>query len=239
MKYIATCFLSMAVSFGLLTYDKPNVVNVGAQVCNSYVAIEQEGEIIGAGTVIRLGSETFVLTAYHVVSPGYAVATGNAGRAPIPVDTVPYRVMRDSKHYDSYPVWFTPTGEYGGDDFALLALPTGSRLPAATLAFDVTPRDGETVWYVGSPAGFPRYLERSILSRTDYPAFDSRWLVFGGGGWYGNSGGGLYVERSGRPVLAGVVSRMLQSGGFRALMANRSSRTYDFIRSYMDYRGMR
>ncbi len=69
---------------------------------------------------------------------------------------------------------------------------------------------GETVWYCGTTIGIHGCIEKSIVNLPKYTKDKHSYFAVNGGGWYGNSGGGCYVIRDGKPVLVGILVRLIK-----------------------------
>jgi S1-C subfamily serine protease len=73
------------------------------------------------------------------------------------------------------------------------------------------PTLGEDIWYMGYGAATQRWVEKSIVARRSWKREGGPWDFTGflvtGRGFYGNSGGPVFVERGERLVLAGIISQ--------------------------------
>lgn len=174
----------------------------------------------GAGTCLQVDGETLILTAAHVVARNIKVRGAKFTPSKvyyykqewdIPFPTLP---SIGGWHLDPLPasreadlVWYDPPEEEKGHDLALLRPRHAEGLRAAPLGLSETLEVGEDCWYVGTPNGLHGALERSIINRTDHQMGGNTFTVVNGNGWYGNSGGGLFVKREGGYRLVGVVTR--------------------------------
>lgn len=193
----------------------------------------------GSGTVIQLDGKPYVLTAFHVVEDMmwdvsvYYDVFGTKHEVKKRAE-VPFKDARGCP-YKGKVVFHTPVEEDGGHDLALLEVLGDPRgLHAAALDLDAEMTPGRAVWYIGTPAGVAASLERSIVSRTDYEG----WTMVNGNGWYGNSGGGLFVKRHGAFYLCGVVVRMTGTDNPKAaVLAQKPSTIKEFLSQYRTFNG--
>lgn len=196
-------------------HESAPVDQIEAEIVSPYVEVQLHGT--GAGTVIEIDGEVLVLTAAHVVE-GYSSETkkpytdengkpADETTQNIDIPTIRKKAGNDEMKGEAPVVWYSAPEESGGDDLALLKPKSPAGLKAARLLLTDNLRWGETTYYIGTPAGMHSRLERSIVSLRHARLLDRTWTATNGCGWYGNSGGGLYVERDGHYVLAGVVTR--------------------------------
>lgn len=181
----------------------------------------------GAGTVIEVEGEKLVLTAGHVVD-GYKVKGEDERPATIRKQA---EGLTSSQPADV--IYFSPVEEKRGNDLALLRPRNAKGLKPARLLLTPELQVGEPTWYVGTPMGEHSRLERSIVALLHYQALKRDWIATNGCGYFGNSGGGLYVERGGHYRLAGVITRI--SGNYPKAMVM-SKTPQDIARFLAAYR---
>ncbi len=100
---------------------------------------------------------------------------------------------------------------------------------------------GEDILFVGNPAGIWGMIHKTVVSRTDYivgadaPELgDATYTLATGPVWFGNSGGGLFVNRKGSYYLAGVVTRTFtpEKGSPKYMLAKTDKEVQAFLESY-------
>lgn len=173
---------------------------IRTDIVDPYVEVRTD-KGTGAGTYIKVGDEILVLTADHV-----AEGCLEAGEDEEEARTTPARLIRYSKSGKADRITLADVVYRGrkenkkGPDLALLRPRDVTAAPRyAVIPAKIEVELGEDCWYIGTPAGVHARLERSIISGLDADP----WHRFCGGttirtngcGWYGNSGGGLYVQR--------------------------------------------
>ncbi len=184
--------------------------NIDREVADPYVEIMSDKDVcIGAGTVLNVRGEIVVLTAGHV-----AQAVQQAGKKAHLRKCDGEGASRQWVA-DVFKVDFTDTHDLG-----LLTLKNTTGLVAARYTGKVKLNRGQDCWYIGTPGGLHGFLEKSIISVPLYMSDMKEWArgeedearreptprtAFNGNGYYGNSGGGLYVVEGGTYTLVGVV----------------------------------
>jgi S1-C subfamily serine protease len=152
-------------------------------VTSPCVSVVVDDRLQGAGVTILWGGRVCVLTAGHVVNGGQKFGVRRAGGR-----TVECELIKQGN-----PV-----------DLALLCPLDNLDCPAALLCSVEALKPGESLWTIGAPGG----LEGSLHPATvDVPCVRYRgrhYLRYAGDGWYGNSGGGVYVLRGGKWMLCGI-----------------------------------
>lgn len=171
---------------------------VQTDVCDPYVTVlTSDGKVNGAGTVVTVGSDTLILTAAHVVT-SQAVPTPAGLVFPYPI-----KVRSRGRQYGC------SVAVYSEDrDLVLLRPADPSGLTPARVAPSYTPARGEDVWYIGAGRLLEDSLERTILNRPDVQRGGRTYLAFNGNGWYGSSGGGVFVQQGSGYVLVSVVQEI-------------------------------
>jgi hypothetical protein len=192
---LATLILATALASVILATPAPAAASrLESEVLAPYVEIRQ-GDGIGSGVAITHQGKTRILTCSHIVS----------GEGPITLhqeDVMGQRWRWKAKLIKRTEI----TDEGSKADLALLSPNTPKDLTPARLPSSLRLVAGESCWYVGTPKGLHRSLERSIINRTRVQLWGGPRVLINGNGWYGNSGGPMYVNRDGRYVLAGIVS---------------------------------
>lgn len=157
----------------------------------------------GAGVHIRWKGETLVLTAAHVVEDDRAHETR---------PRLIFRGQGEDRSIEAEIVAYTRTVNAGGYDLALLKPAKKLDGRPAKLLLELELEVGEDAFMIGTPAGQYGQLDRCLISTTDFPVtgFKRTVTVVSGAGWYGNSGGPIYVEREGHWVLAGITTHLAQ-----------------------------
>jgi hypothetical protein len=165
------------------------------QVIDPYV--EVDGRVgLGAGVVLNIDGQLLVLTAAHVAN----CSLNEDGS---------YSPMQIKKQHDTEnmtTVWTCDVVAIcHGADLALLKprIPVGLK-PANFGA--ITPLErGEDCWYVGTAHGIHAGLEKSIVNRPFVTIRNHEFTAINGCGWYGNSGGPLFVKRRDDYMLVGII----------------------------------
>jgi hypothetical protein len=193
----------------------PAVPSFERQVLAPYVEVRRGGAV-GSGVVIRWRGKLRVLTCSHVAGDAKTVTLrqeDDQGKVTI----WSARVKRRSK-----------LDEPGNDpvDLALLE----PKAPLGLLPCRLSPGSlrlvaGEPCWYVGTPKGMHRSLERSIVNRPLMRLWGGKRVVVNGNGTYGSSGGPMFVRRGKQYVLAGIVSCFQRTNDARAPMGCESAET--------------
>lgn len=201
--------------------------SIKQDVVDSYVEVDVD-QGLGSGTSVKVGDEVLVLTAGHVVQDSQHVK--------IKRDFGPL----DSLESEAEVVAYSAPEENGGHDLALLKPKNLNGLRPAQIDTKTTLDVGEPVWFCGTPSGVHGLLDTGIISRLDFPVEDSArniktsWIVVSSaGGWFGNSGGGLFVEREGRHVLVGVVVRLVGDRERPHVGCQNQKTIEDFLGAYL------
>jgi S1-C subfamily serine protease len=182
---------------------------------------------LGSGTVVKVADEVLVLTAAHVVEG----AQNDGG---------PVHIRRERGHTTTLIscdiVRYSPPEESGGDDLALLKPADPAGLVPAALGLGEKLPAGRDVWYIGSPDGLHGSLERSIVNKPEhrFPKTGKQtFFLVNGSGYYGSSGGGVYVRNDeGKLVLVGVVTRAATGGPKTPLGCERPETVRKFLDGY-------
>lgn len=216
------------------------------EVLAPYVQVTASWSGTGAGTVIEVDGEKLILTAGHVVE-GYASEpapqTDEKGNKVVPEEktirkiTIRKETAETASELEAAVLWYSPPEEQGGNDLALLRPYKADTLRAAPLLDRGILHLGESTWYIGTPAGLHARLERSIVAVRGFRLYGRNWTITNGCGYYGSSGGGLYVLRDGRYVLAGVVTRMFTNNPKGALLVKTPADIRGFLESYKKHKG--
>lgn len=211
------------------------------QVIDPYVEV-RAGEGIGSGTVIEFNGEVLVLTAAHVV--GCCVKDTKAsvqdkdakdvGQVERHYEPVTIRRISPLRQLDVQAdiVLFSPVEESGGHDLALLKPRSTEGLKATRFSASAKMRPGQDAWYIGTPIGLHRSLEKSIINQTDMAWHGNIFTVTNGNGTFGNSGGGLFVRDDRGFCLVGVVVRKAHGGDNSPLMCQTQKTILAFLTKY-------
>jgi hypothetical protein len=183
-------------------------------------------EGIGAGTCLQVDGHVMILTAAHVVEPAhknkdleiFASQDDGATITNRRCEIVAYSAV-----------------EPDGNDLALLKPKCETGLIPAIFGPCAHLDPGEDCWIVGSPHGLHRCLEKTIINRTDYEHLGHTWTVCNAG-WYGDSGGGLYVDQCGHYVLVGVICRLVATDDPRSPVM---AQTQDVVNKFLTEYGAR
>lgn len=154
-----------------------------ASLLSASVRVENDN-LRGSGTFVKIDGRQYILTVRHVVAPedGPVVVPEDG---PVVVNKrLPAVVVFEDKE----------------KDLALLRLLDDRPHFCLTLG-TTSPQPGDEIWTVGRG-----YVEKTMLSK-----FDEEHALFSSFGWYGHSGGGVFVQERGEWKLVGVV-QMLESG---------------------------
>lgn len=192
-------------------------------VIDPYVEVRSDHGI-GSATVIRWKGETLILTAAHVVShegepekAGIVLRQESGGKT----------VEREAEV-----VHFSAPEEYGGHDLALLKPADASGLVAAKLGLKLKLTPGQDCWIIGTGGGIHRNLARTIINRTDFRAVKGNIFTLANDGWFGHSGGGLYVRDGEGYALAGVIVRIAWNGPRAPTLAQSQKTIAEFLGEY-------
>lgn len=197
-----------------LTSRPPLAGTIRRDVLAPYVEVRKGGRCTGSGVAIRAGGELLVLTAHHVVADGLG---RKSTRYAAPSDAFELVKHNSGKQrtWTARVVYFSPAeGDGPGVDLALLRPGKPEGLTPARSDFGARLEEGEDAWYVGTPRGLHRSLEKSIINRTDYRALRQAWVIVNGHGTFGNSGGPLFVRRGNDYVLVSVAARVVGGSSF-------------------------
>lgn len=170
----------------------------------------------GAGTVIKVGDEILVLTAAHVVAESAKAMepkTPEEAKRTLPEKNKPVFLCIETEHrrtvIQADIVGYSTTEDKGGTDLALVKPRDPAGLTPAIFCDQAKIEPGQECWYIGTPMGVHRMLEKTIVNRPLLEKNDHPYIVVNGQGTYGNSGGGLFVKSGDKYVLVGVVTRRL------------------------------
>jgi hypothetical protein len=190
---------------------------------------------LGSGQAIKLGDEILVLTAAHVVESLYGDDPKNPKNKPEQADLFRCDPNGDDVEICKADViFYSAPNDEGGHDLALLRPVSAKGLAPAHLGLDETLEQGEECWYVGSPDGYTGVLEKSVLAkvRTKMDTIPGEFLVVGGNGWHGNSGGGVYVVRRGQYELVGTITYIDTENPKSCLFCEPQEVIKDFLVAY-------
>ncbi len=179
-----TCFaLAGGISIGIYVPNNWPQERLDAQVIQPYVEVRADD---GCGAGVYLGNGK-ALTATHVVK-----------------DAARITLFQRSDGGKAIRTWAAAVLKTSGD-LALLSVPESNGLTPAKWDSKVAPIRGEECWYMGTPFALHGSLEKSIINKRAF--FNKQWnWVTNGHGYYGTSGGPLFVKRAGHYYLVGIVS---------------------------------
>lgn len=225
LTFVIVGVLSFAVTFVAL--DPATTRTVGESVRLAAVQVDQS-----SGVLVETKAGVMVVTAAHVAwdqEPAihFAHYTRLDGQdAPVvmvsnrPYESIRFRTLDDqTQEFVAKLVCYSPR-EAGPDGVDLALYQTDAwpqdMVPAKLAPYGWSPKVGTTAWYAGKTNGLPMLLERSIICDFNFPGqYDldgngRRYVAVGGFGYYGNSGGGIYVQPCPLmgPRLVGIVQRM-------------------------------
>lgn len=190
---------------------------VDTQMIAPYVEVRTDSGT-GSGVLIDLNGSQVVLTAKHVVDNAKEFTLVKKTDC----DCCETKWRADVLAIDP------------GNDIALLKprLPTG--LPSAKLIGGVVLERGEDCWYVGTHSRIHASFEKAIINRPCYEGESAygglhKFTLFNGNGWYGNSGGPLFVKRDDDYVVVGVVVQLAALNPRTPLCAERLEAIMEFL----------
>jgi hypothetical protein len=197
--------------------------SIDREVIAPYVEV-RVGNSVGAGTVVKTETGLVILTAAHVVADAHKNKNLEIFASQDDGATITERRCEI--------VAYSAPEEDGGNDLALLKPKCETGLIPAIFGPTAHLDPGEDAWIIGSPHNLHRCLEKTIINRTDYEHLGHSWTVFNAG-WYGDSGGGLYVDQCGHYVLVGVVCRLVETNDPRSpVMAQTAETVNRFLTEY-------
>lgn len=150
----------------------------------------------GSGTVIELNNQLYILTVAHLNEPG--------------LQLLKIKVFHDKFETTAELIHYEDDLELGIDCCLIKPVQVPWLKPATFLFREPKVRVGEDCYYIGTPDGTVHScLERSIISSTTtfYERESIPFYRANGNGFYGNSGGGLFVKRNNKWELVGIVAR--------------------------------
>ncbi len=190
--------ISLALTLVAVAAPSPKCCDIVAsrdtfesQVVSPYVEVRAK-DWFGSGVVIDVRGEQLILTAAHVVEGQKKVTL--------------YKRHEDEEMSTQWTADVVRICESA--DLALLRPRTPLGLTSAKIDHTARAVRGEDCWYVGSHSGVHASLEKSIINRPVICIEDKKYTLVNGNGWYGNSGGPLFVKRGGDYVLVGVIVRL-------------------------------
>lgn len=187
-----------------------------AQVISPYVEINSDAGT-GSGVVVKYKGEIHVLTARHVVD-----------------DYKEARLYKRTDCDNMEQAWVADVVKVSTkSDLALLKPRVPDGLVPAKVDYNVKLSRGEDCWYVGTHSGLHAMLEKSIINRPVYEIDDEferhKYTLVNGNGWYGNSGGPLYVKRGADYYVVGIVVRLAELNYRTPICAERLEDIREFL----------
>jgi hypothetical protein len=242
MAGCSCCTPPATVVFDLHPLPVPEAPCLDDEVVAPYVEVRlSDGGRCGAGTVISYvccgHADVYVLTAGHVVDANKE----SEG------DKHSMLVRKESeKGFDASREWIADIVKVSFDethDLGLLKVRNPDGMKAARYTGKVGLGRGQDCWYIGTNGGLHGWLEKSIIARPQYETTREMWgkhtkpvcyVGVNGNGYYGNSGGGLFVLDSGHYRLVGVVVELARPNEKSPLLAVRQQEITEFLASYRD-----
>ena len=202
--------------------------------------MDKSDTCIGAGSVIEYKGKVYILTAGHVVA---ALNPKDENGVPLSNEKKCHlrKVDEQGKQYQTWEGRVVALHYDLEVDLGLVEVPNPKGLTPAKFKGDVKLHRGQDCWYIGTPGRLHAWLEKSIIARPEFysdlyhdwdPDGDYEEVLrvgVNGNGWYGNSGGGLYVEDSGHFYLVGVIVELARPGEKSPLLAIPQSMIQDFL----------
>lgn len=178
--------------------------SIQSEIVDTYVQVNTPDGATGAGVVVDFAGEKLILTCAHVVEDAPRIAGKVATLRPLTVKKIKNGETLYAAKADIVQVGNSNTGV----DLALIR-PRSNPPRAAKWCPQSPARLGEDCWYIGTPGGVHARLERSIISQVaeKCPLSDGTFVAVNGCGYYGSSGGPVFVLRDGHYYLTGIVSR--------------------------------
>ncbi len=180
---LTVAFLVRPVTIEKVTPD--HGAEVAATIKAAYVELDAP-EWVGSGVVVKYGGSEYVVTAKHVVEDLTEINV--IKREDAQVHTVIGDVIyRDENH-----------------DLALVRPRAHVWGSAAAIMEPVEFCSGCEAWYCGTPGRLHAGIDKTIVNATCVERDGRRLFGVNGNGWYGTSGGGVWVMSNGRPYLVGI-----------------------------------
>lgn len=166
-------------------------------VIRSYVGIGVDKQHWASGVLVVHNKHVYIITAAHVIEEAKNGQSWNEVYWKSSTENLDQTIIGTAK------VVYSSLSFPNGSDLAIL-IPTSNIdycTPIELTSVQVYP--GEECWYIGTSNGLHGSLERSIVNQVVIKN-NRPWIVINGNGWYGASGGPVFVYRSGRFVLSGL-----------------------------------
>lgn len=180
--------------------------SIKEEVVDPYVQINTPKKHTGSGVVIRLKGELLVLTCAHMTDDAIGKEDTEGIQVVRPLTVL--KVKGPKTLYKSE-ADIVQKGSVRGVDLALLRPRIKEGLRPALWDSSISLELGEECWYVGTPSGVHARLEKSLLSDIEFQIPDIKGTHVGvnGCGYFGSSGGPVFVLRNYHYYLCGIVSR--------------------------------
>jgi hypothetical protein len=190
-----------------------------SSIIDSYVQIIDGKRGLGSGVVIKVNGTNKILTCYHVIDncPSLFVCKlskdnllkGQKAKLEFFIEDIDLAILELD-----YPRSLKPVNLYIGE-----------------------PSIGETCYTIGTPAGIYGCLDRSIISRKDYKTdgISRLFYLVPSFGWYGSSGGGLYVYQDNEYRLCGIICMMFKTVPQGPLLVESNITINSFLKRYKEW----
>lgn len=167
-----------------------------AEMTSVYWEVREGKKPIGSCVALSYAGETYFLTAAHVAGENKVMELYKECDGPDSFRTIKVDVIAVGN-------------PEAGPDLALFKPRDAGTIPTARFNPLLKLREGEPAWYVGTPMGFHRSFERTIINNPHVRAGiedDKLWdhISVNGNGTFGNSGGPVFVRRGWHYTLAGI-----------------------------------
>jgi hypothetical protein len=165
----------------------PQVGCIQAEVASPYVELRASG-CYASGVVVRVGEETFILTAAHVAE-----------------HCAKWEARKSGVHRGAY--WHCEVFRISKrHDLAILRVKDPGGLNPCRIAKD-EPKQGAELHSIGTPHGIHGFLEKTHTAIVRHEEEGREYLVTSGLQWFGASGGPVFLRDANGYALCGIISR--------------------------------
>lgn len=191
MRYLASVVLCLVGGF---VFADEKLID---QVVTPYVEVRSD-KGTGSGVVLLdKNGQMIVMTAKHVVDGSTVV-----------------KLYKRTDCDDSDRSWLADVEMVGEEaDLAIVRPRVTDGLVAAKFDRSVKLERGEDCWYIGTHSLIHACLEKSTINRPQYRTESAyggerSYTLINGNGWYGNSGGPMFVKRGDDYYVVGIVVQL-------------------------------